>query len=170
MRATLPDNSSLADLYRSTYSSSVLLSECAARGWAELAVLGDWPALEFVVREWRALALTPMARGLALVWGLIWASFANVVIYRLPHEQSLVKGGSRCGSCGEPVRWFDNIPVVSYLLLRGQCRACGTKFSARYMVVELIGGVVSLALYMKFVVAPLLLASDPRPRRPRTWW
>lgn len=137
----------------------MFLSECVAHGGIEFSVDGEWTALQYAVSEWRAIALSPGARLLALVWGLIWASFANVVIYRLPHEQSVVKGGSRCGQCGESVRWFDNIPVISYLVLRGKCRACGAKFSARYMVVELIGGVLSLALYMKFVVAPLLLAN-----------
>lgn len=121
-------------------------------------------ALESVARTWRAvsqhwelLALAPGARVMALVWGLLWGSFANVVIARLPLEESVVRGRSRCGSCGAGVRWYDNIPVVSYLLLRGACRSCKARFSARYLVVELSGGVLSLAIYMKVVVAPLLL-------------
>lgn len=73
---------------------------------------------------------------LAVVLGLLWGSFANVCIYRLPAEKSVVTPGSHCGSCGKPVRWYDNVPILSYLWLRGKCRDCETHFSARYLLVE----------------------------------
>jgi len=83
----------------------------------------------------------------AFVWGAVWGSFLNVVIYRLPRELSLVRPGSRCGSCETPVRWYDNVPIISYLVLRGRCRACGEAFSPRYALVEAACGVLSLALF-----------------------
>lgn len=96
-------------------------------------------------------------RGFAFVFGALWGSFGNVVIYRLPQEgMSIVSPGSRCGSCGAPVAWYDNIPIVSYLVLRGRCRKCKTSFSPRYMLVEALCGVLSFALFMAYVVAPLV--------------
>jgi leader peptidase (prepilin peptidase)/N-methyltransferase len=68
--------------------------------------------------------------------GLLVGSFLNVVIHRLPRGESLNRPPSRCPSCGAPVKPYDNIPVVSWLLLRGRCRNCGTAISARYPVVE----------------------------------
>jgi len=72
--------------------------------------------------------------------GAIIGSFLNVVAYRLPRRQSLVKPASRCPSCGTPVRPYDNIPVLSWLLLRGHCRSCGAPISARYPLVEALTG------------------------------
>ena len=68
--------------------------------------------------------------------GLLVGSFLNVVIYRLPRGESLVKPASRCPGCGTPVKPYDNVPVVSWLLLRGRCRNCGATISARYPIVE----------------------------------
>lgn len=90
----------------------------------------------------------------AFVWGAVWGSFLNVVIFRLPRELSLVRPGSRCGTCEAPVRWFDNLPVISYLVLRGRCRACDAAFSPRYMLVEAACGVLSLFL-MRATTLPL---------------
>ncbi len=84
------------------------------------------------------------------VFGLVFGSFANVVIYRLPKGKSIVKPGSRCTSCGKDILWYDNIPLVSYLLLRGKCRFCKKQFSARYFLVELLTGLLFLFIYMKF--------------------
>jgi len=70
------------------------------------------------------------------VLGAVLGSFLNVVAYRLPRRESLVKPASRCPSCATPVRPYDNIPVLSWLLLRGHCRSCGAHISARYPVVE----------------------------------
>ncbi len=71
------------------------------------------------------------------VFGAVFGSFLNVVAYRLPRHESLVAPGSHCTSCGAPVRPFDNVPVLSWLLLRGHCRRCGATISARYPIVEL---------------------------------
>ncbi|WP_438012074.1 prepilin peptidase [Sorangium sp. So ce321] len=85
-------------------------------------------------------------RAFALCFGLLWGSFLNVVIYRVPRELSVVHPGSRCPACGTPIRAFDNIPVLGYLLLRGRARCCGAAVSPRYPLVEAAGGVLSLAI------------------------
>lgn len=72
------------------------------------------------------------------IFGAVWGSFANVVIYRLPKDESVVKPGSHCYSCKTPIKWYDNIPILSWFILRGRCRACGARFSFRYPLVELI--------------------------------
>jgi leader peptidase (prepilin peptidase)/N-methyltransferase len=70
------------------------------------------------------------------VFGAIVGSFLNVVAYRLPRHESLVTPASHCPSCGTPVRPYDNIPILSFLLLRGHCRSCGASISVRYPLVE----------------------------------
>ncbi len=80
-------------------------------------------------------------------WGAVWGSFLNVVIYRVPLGLSLVRPGSRCSACGTPIRWYDNIPVLSYLILRGRCRACGAGYGPQYMIIEAACGVLALALF-----------------------
>ena len=70
--------------------------------------------------------------------GAIIGSFLNVVIHRLPRGESLASPGSHCPACGAPVKPYDNVPIVSWLVLRGRCRACGEPISPRYPVVELI--------------------------------
>jgi leader peptidase (prepilin peptidase)/N-methyltransferase len=74
--------------------------------------------------------------------GLIIGSFLNVVAYRLPRGESIVKPRSRCTTCGAEVRALDNVPLLSWLVLRGRCRHCSAQISARYPVVELVTGVV----------------------------
>lgn len=74
----------------------------------------------------------------AAVLGALIGSFLNVVIYRLPRGESLLTPGSHCPSCDAPVQAFDNVPVLSWLLLRGRCRSCGARISARYPAVELL--------------------------------
>ncbi|MCK6574371.1 prepilin peptidase [Myxococcota bacterium] len=96
-------------------------------------------------------AFGPTLLAFAFVWGTLWGSFLNVVIYRLPLELSVVHPGSRCGACGTPIRWYDNVPIVSFLLLRGRCRACGARYSPRYMLVEAACGVLSLAIFRAVV-------------------
>lgn len=81
------------------------------------------------------------------LFGLVIGSFLNVVIYRLPRGESLVFPGSHCGSCSAPVRPFDNIPLVSYLLLLGRCRACRERISIRYPLVEALTAALFVAAY-----------------------
>ncbi len=77
-----------------------------------------------------------MVVALAAILGLIVGSFINVVAYRVPEGKSVVSPGSACPNCGTPIRPYDNIPVVSWLVLRGRCRDCGSRISVRYPVVE----------------------------------
>ena len=86
-------------------------------------------------------------QGIAFFWGAAWGSFLNVVIYRLPAGLSLVHPPSRCSTCETPIRWYDNLPILSYLLLRGRCRACKTRFSPRYALIEAACGFMSLAIF-----------------------
>ncbi len=82
--------------------------------------------------------------------GLVVGSFLNVCIYRLPRGESVVWPGSHCPHCGAPIKPYDNIPVLSYLLLRGRCRSCKAPISWRYPAVELITGMLFLSLYLEF--------------------
>jgi leader peptidase (prepilin peptidase) / N-methyltransferase len=86
------------------------------------------------------------------IWffGACLGSFLNVCIYRIPEELSVVSPGSRCPKCLMPIRWFDNIPVLSWIALGGRCRSCKTGISPRYMVVEIITGVLFLLVYREY--------------------
>jgi len=75
------------------------------------------------------------------VFGLLFGSFLNVVIYRLPRGETLVRGRSMCPYCKHTIHWYDNIPLLSWIALRGKCRACGWKIPVRYPMVELLTGV-----------------------------
>ena len=92
----------------------------------------------------------------AALFGLVVGSFLNVVIYRLPLGQSLVSPPSRCRKCGYSLRWFDNIPVLSWLVLRGRCRKCGVSVSMQYPLVELITGALFVLVVWFTPVGPLL--------------
>jgi leader peptidase (prepilin peptidase)/N-methyltransferase len=83
---------------------------------------------------------------LAFVFGTIVGSFLNVVAYRLPRGESLVRPASRCPSCGTPIRPYDNVPVLSWLLLRGHCRSCRVPISPRYPLVEAVTGLLCAAV------------------------
>lgn len=87
---------------------------------------------------------------LFFILGLLFGSFANVVILRLPQEQSVIRPRSRCPKCKNPIAFYDNIPVLSWLLLRGKCRKCENRISARYPLVELVTAVLFWALFLKF--------------------
>jgi leader peptidase (prepilin peptidase)/N-methyltransferase len=82
--------------------------------------------------------------------GLAFGSFLNVCIYRLPRELSVVRPGSTCPSCHKPIHFYDNIPVLSWLLLLGRCRTCKTRITPRYLLVELLTGALFLACYAYF--------------------
>jgi len=76
------------------------------------------------------------------VFGAMLGSFLNVCVYRLPRGESVILPGSHCPGCGKPIAWYDNIPVVSYLALRGRCRRCGTHISVQYPLIELAVGLI----------------------------
>lgn len=82
-----------------------------------------------------------------IIIGLVWGSFLNVVIYRLPRGLSLVKPPSSCPKCGRRIKWYDNIPVLSYILLDGKCRFCGAKISVVYPLVEALTAACFLLVY-----------------------
>ncbi len=91
---------------------------------------------------------TPMAYAFILAWGAAWGSFLNVVIYRLPAGQSVVRPASRCPSCHAAITWWQNIPVLGFALLGGRCGGCKTSISFRYPAVETITAVLCLAVSM----------------------
>ena len=86
----------------------------------------------------------------AFVFGLVIGSFLNVCIYRLPASQSIVHPRSACPGCAHPIRAYDNIPVVSFLILRGRCRDCGMRIPWRYPLVELLSGAFAALAVAKF--------------------
>src|SRR5579884_4281109 len=92
------------------------------------------------------------------VLGLAIGSFLNVVIWRVPRGESVVRPGSHCPSCDAEISPRDNVPVVSWLLLRGRCRHCGAAISRRYPLVELATGVLFVALALRIGAHPSLPA------------
>jgi leader peptidase (prepilin peptidase) / N-methyltransferase len=90
-------------------------------------------------------------------FGLAVGSFLNVCIYRIPERLSIVSPRSRCTSCGRTISWFDNIPVVSYLLLGGRCRSCGASISLVYPMVETATAAVFVAMYWSYGPSLMLL-------------
>jgi len=115
------------------------------------------------------LASSPVAYAFVVVLGLLWGSFANVCIYRwppseeFPHGRSVVTPGSHCFACKAPIRWYDNVPVLAWLWLRGKCRACQAAFSARYLVVEAATAALFGVAWWAAVVAPSMF--EPFDRR-----
>jgi leader peptidase (prepilin peptidase)/N-methyltransferase len=101
-----------------------------------------------------------LLRVFAFTWGCVWASFVNVVIHRVPRELSVVRPASRCPACGAPLGAFDNVPVLSWLILRGRARCCGARISPRYVVVEVLGGLLALGIFEGVVRA---LPGDTTP-------
>jgi len=87
--------------------------------------------------------------------GLVIGSFCNVVIYRLPQGKSIVTPGSQCPSCGSSIRPWDNVPLLSYFMLKGRCRFCKESISARYPAVEFTTGLLFILLYIKFGISVL---------------
>ncbi|HOK06893.1 MAG TPA: A24 family peptidase [Syntrophales bacterium] len=84
------------------------------------------------------------------IFGAVVGSFLNVCIYRLPEERSLVSPSSRCRHCGRPIRFYDNIPILSYLILRGRCRDCKERISPRYPLVEALAALAALVLLRRY--------------------
>jgi leader peptidase (prepilin peptidase)/N-methyltransferase len=101
-----------------------------------------------------ALAALAFAPGLAL------GSFLNVVAARVPLRRSIVRPPSACMSCGHEIAWYDNVPVVSWLRLRGRCRSCAAAIPARYPAVELVSGVLVAACFWRFGLHPEALVAS----------
>lgn len=98
------------------------------------------------------------------VWWIVWfmlggclGSFLNVCIYRMPREASIVFPGSRCPHCEKPIAWYDNLPLVSYVVLGGACRQCRASILWRYPVVEALTGVATVAVFERFGVTVVSL-------------
>src|SRR3954471_21515220 len=94
----------------------------------------------------------------SLAVGLVIGSFLNVCIYRLPRHESVTWPASHCTACNRPLSWYENIPLVSWLWLRGRCRTCRAPISAVYPIIEAITGVVFVAAYELYGLSPLLIA------------
>jgi len=86
---------------------------------------------------------------IVFIFGMMIGSFLNVVIYRIPKGESIVFPASKCQSCNTPLKWYHNIPVFSWLFLKGKCAFCGEPIAKQYPMVELITGIIFLALYFK---------------------
>jgi leader peptidase (prepilin peptidase) / N-methyltransferase len=93
---------------------------------------------------------------LVALFGLVIGSFLNVCIYRLPRDQSVVWPASRCTTCGRALSWYENVPVVSYLALRGNCRTCGEHISIMYPIIEAVTALTFVAVYAVFGLSLLL--------------
>ena len=121
----------------------------------------------------------PLAIGFAATLGCVIGSFLNVVIHRLPLQQSLVRPGSRCPHCGDSIPPWLNVPIVSYLILRGRCRACAARISPRYPAVEATTGVLFVALFLfeppglrllaHWLLAAALVAASHSPESGSAW-
>jgi leader peptidase (prepilin peptidase)/N-methyltransferase len=95
------------------------------------------------------------------VLGAVFGSFLNVCIRRLPRQESVVRPASRCPRCGAPIRWWQNVPILSWLALRGRCASCGQPISLRYPFVEALNGLLWLAAWLKFGPQPETLVFLP---------
>ena len=91
-----------------------------------------------------------MLNVISILFGAMIGSFLYVFICRLPKEESIITPGSHCPQCSKPIRWYDNIPLVSFLLLRGKCRNCHRSISVQYPLVEGITALLSLLLFIRF--------------------
>jgi len=92
----------------------------------------------------------PLFTAFAFVVGACVGSFLNVCIYRIPLDVSVVSPGSHCSSCGTPIPWYNNLPIVSWFLLRGRAACCGVRIDRRYWMIELITALAFAAIYWKF--------------------
>lgn len=118
-------------------------------------IYGAWNA-EFSA-EGFVIALEAVISAVA---GLIVGSFLNVVIHRLPRDESLIRPGSCCPNCQRPIRFYENIPLLSYLALRGKCSGCHKPIAIRYPVVEALTALLFVATAMRFGFTPLLFLRD----------
>jgi leader peptidase (prepilin peptidase)/N-methyltransferase len=93
---------------------------------------------------------TPLGMFFFFIWGTFWGSFLNVCIYRFPFGRSIVFPGSSCPHCGESIAWWQNIPLLSYIFIKGKCATCFTGISLRYPGIELLTGIICALLFGHF--------------------
>ncbi len=91
-----------------------------------------------------------MTAAFVIIFGLAFGSFANVLIFRLPRNENFTTGRSHCPACGAPIAFYDNIPLISFLILRGRCRSCHSPISLRYPLVELVSALLFYFAYTNF--------------------
>ncbi len=87
---------------------------------------------------------------LIFIYGLLIGSFLNVCIYRIPREESIIFPSSHCPNCGTSLKWYDLVPVLSYIFQKGKCRYCGGEISQQYPIVELLNAIMYLFIYLQF--------------------
>ena len=85
---------------------------------------------------------------LSIIFSILLGSFYNMLIYRLPHNKNIITPRSSCTLCNKTIQWFDNIPIASYLLLRGKCRSCKKSISFRYFIVECLSPLLMLSIWI----------------------
>ena len=95
----------------------------------------------------------PFTTLVVLVFGMLTGSFLNVVIYRIPIGKSIVTPPSSCTKCGHKIKWYENIPVLSWLFLRGKCSGCGEKISVIYPLIEMLNGFLYVLAFLRFGVS-----------------
>lgn len=94
---------------------------------------------------------------LIFIYGLLIGSFLNVLIYRMPRDESIAFPGSHCPVCDHKLSWYDNIPLFSYLSLKGKCRYCNTRISFQYPLIEFLNAIIYILLYIRFSFTPLFI-------------
>ena len=87
------------------------------------------------------------------IMGAVFASFFGVIIARVPNNQSIVKPSSRCDECGHELKWYENVPIVSYICLKGRCSKCKTKIDGFYFIYEIIGGLTLLGVSYRYGIS-----------------
>lgn len=87
--------------------------------------------------------------GIVFLFGIVVGSFLNVLIYRIPQGENIAFPASRCSSCHTPLKWWHNIPILSWLILGGKCYFCQEKISKQYPLIELVSGIIAVLLYLK---------------------
>jgi len=102
--------------------------------------------------------MSNLVRFIIFIFGSVIGSFLNVCIYRLPKGESIVFPPSHCTTCVKNIQWYDNIPIISYLLLKGRCRFCGSKIRMRYFMVELLTAALLALLFAAFGTSPKFFA------------
>ena len=101
--------------------------------------------------------MAPFTASAIFIYGMLLGSFLNVCIYRIPLKKSIVFPPSSCTKCGHFIKWYENIPVLSWLFLRGKCSGCGEKISLIYPAIELLNGILYLFAFLRFGVSIQLL-------------